>query len=220
MKTCQLLTAPRRTCVTIRGWITCLLLSSIVGCEPSDRQVAAPDPSALATEVAARLLTEEPADPVGVEEFREQLVGPSDADSADEAVETASLSTPPRPVVLMARVGGKPLAGNHLSAATFPFEPGKASFVVCDASFDPEAPTDAHHHDDPDHDCPFCKEAKDAAGRAHAVVRFLDPEGRTLPFDARDLFNLKGAEIVILEGTGKLTVGTLMIDAERIFVRR
>ncbi len=196
------------------------LLMAVIGCETSNRPTAAADPATLAAQSAERLLAEEPSHPLGVEEFRDQLLGPADSESPGETAATTGQSTPPQTVVLLGRLGGKPLAGNHLAADTFPFEPGKASFVICDASFDPDASTDDHHHDDPDHDCPFCAASKDAAGRAHAVVRFLDDQGRTLPFDTRDLFDLKGGEIVILEGTGKLTVGTLMIDADKIFIRR
>ncbi len=73
-------------------------------------------------------------------------------------------------------------------------------------------------HGDDHHDCPFCNKAKAAA--AQAIVQFVGEDGEPLPIDARELFDLDGDELVVVTGKARLTVGMLMVTAEKIYVRR
>ena len=131
----------------------------------------------------------------------------------------------------------------------FPWDAGKAAFVMSDpsADFDAVAEESAEHaSDDHDHSaegddhaeeavasddstekksahkddcpCPFCANGKTAPPQA--IVQFLGENGEPIAIDARELFDLKGDEIVVVEGTARMLVGMLMVDAKKIYVRR
>ncbi len=93
-----------------------------------------------------------------------------------------------------------------------PFAPGKATFIVTDAT--------GHDGDESHnpHDCPFCK--RDIKS-VIAQVEWNDPNGKVLQVDSRKLFDVKEFDLLVLEGTGKFsTDDTLIITASKIFVTR
>ena len=93
-----------------------------------------------------------------------------------------------------------------------PFAPGKATFIVTDAT--------GHDGDESHnpHDCPFCK--RDIKS-VIAQVEWNDQNGKVLQVDSRKLFDVKEFDLLVLEGTGKFSNDdTLIITASKIFVTR
>ena len=93
-----------------------------------------------------------------------------------------------------------------------PFAPGKATFIVTDAT--------GHDGDESHnpHDCPFCKrDIKNVI----AQVEWRDKDGKLLQVDSCELFDVKEFDLLVLEGTGTFsTDDTLIINASKVFVTR
>ena len=119
----------------------------------------------------------------------------------------SKLAAEPRPVVIVGRIGAKGID---------PFLADKASFSLVEIP-DDHAAQPGHKPDD----CPFCK--KRAANAPIAAVRFLGPDGKEIPVDARKLFGVAAGQDVVIRGTGvfdpKLPVQILQITADGIHVR-
>jgi hypothetical protein len=103
-------------------------------------------------------------------------------------------------VVMIGRIGG----------ADQPWVEGRAAFVVIDPSVG------------------LCEEAgngvcaccQDKVGDATALVKVVDNNGQLLKGDARDLFNVKGNELVVVSGVAKRDdAGNLTILANGVYVR-
>jgi hypothetical protein len=87
---------------------------------------------------------------------------------------------------------------------------------------DPEAVTEleehAHHHA-PGEECAFC--AAHAPQALVAVVQFKGKNGKPLRVDARELFELKEKETVVVKGTARIAPGGMMtVDATGLYARR
>jgi hypothetical protein len=183
----------------------------------------------------------EPEGAVGIQELRSQLLG---TEETEEENATDAVTTEPVEVVVLGRIGGTGSEESPL-ANDFPWDKGRAAFVMMDPSFAAQAAADdqdgaeshaseasdeadvtehlehdhhAHAGDD-HHDCPFCKQAQQAAA-AQAIVQFVGDDGEPLPIDARQLFDLQGDELVVVKGKARLTVGMLMVQGEQIYIRR
>lgn len=121
----------------------------------------------------------------------------------------ARLTTEPRPVVIVGRIGAKGID---------PFLAGKASFSLVEIPADDHAAQPGHKADD----CPFCK--KRAANSPIAAVRFLGDDDKEIPVDARELFGVKAGQDVVIRGTAvfdpKLAVQVLQVTADGIHVRK
>ncbi len=93
-----------------------------------------------------------------------------------------------------------------------PWETGAASFVVTDAT---------GHDGDKEHNphtCPFC--SRDIINSI-ARVQFRDPQGVVIATDARELFDLRENQLVVLSGTGHFDdTDHLVIVADQMFVKR
>lgn len=124
------------------------------------------------------------------------------------ATAKSKLTTEPRPVVVVGRIGAKGID---------PFLADKASFSLVEIP-DDHAAQPGHKPDD----CPFCK--KRAANAPIAAVRFLGPDGKEIPVDARKLFGVAAGQDVVIRGVGvfdpKLPVQILQITADGIHVRK
>lgn len=122
-------------------------------------------------------------------------------------------------VVLVGSVGGVPNPSDQ-SHPEFPFTKGKAMFFLADPEAVAEMEEHEHVHADGE-ECAFC--AAHAGDSAHmlAVVQFTDEKGKTLPVDARELFELKEKETVVVRGKAKVDPsGMLIVDATGLYVRR
>ncbi|MFM7058655.1 MAG: hypothetical protein ACKO2P_17210 [Planctomycetota bacterium] len=101
----------------------------------------------------------------------------------------------------------------RINAGDFPpFADGLAAFVVTDAT---NQDGDETHNP---HECPFCKRDIEVQ---MARVQFTDDSGQTLKFDARQLFNLKEFDLLVVQGTAKFDEDkSLIITAQKLFVKR
>lgn len=122
----------------------------------------------------------------------------------------AQLSNEPKPVTVVGRIGAKGID---------PFLADKASFSLI------EIPAADAHAAQPGHkpeECPFCK--KRAASAPIAAVRFLGPDGKEIPVDARKLLGVEAGQDVVIRGSGiydaSLPVQILQITADGIHVRK
>ena len=76
----------------------------------------------------------------------------------------------------------------------------------------------AHHHA-PGEVCAFC--AAHAPNALVAVVQFKGKNGKPLPVDARELFELKEKETVVVRGTARIAPGGMLtVDATGLFARQ
>lgn len=101
----------------------------------------------------------------------------------------------------------------RINAGEFPpFAEGIAAFMVTDAT---------GHDGDEEHnpyECPFCKkDIKNVIAR----IEIRDESGKIVETDARNLFQLKEFDLLVVEGSG--TIGeddTLIIAASKIWIKR
>ena len=202
-----------------------LVLITYTGCKPA-ASTANVDPAVLAKHQAEFVLTEQPANPLGITELMTQLAG----DSPDPE----KASSDPVEVALL----GKLTPANKGVAL---FVDGEATFSMIDPSYEaPVAePADDHPHedgDDADHAhadtaasgttgeheedcaCAFCKSSKVSVPQA--IVKFVDADNEVLPIGAQQLFNLNAEELVVVTGSAKLSVGQLHVTADKIYIRK
>jgi hypothetical protein len=208
-----------------------LVLIAISGCTQSEPPV---DPAVLAAHRERLVLGEEPDGAVGVLEVREMLAPPAEAEetsvgdpsnAADSAAPPTDLAAgsqvPPEMVVVVGRIGGIPNPWKQ-ARPDYPWLTGQAEFVIADAAAAAEIEDHGHAHDDPDHECPFCAAAADS--NVVAVVRFKDKSGKVIAIDAKELFDLKGDETVVVRGKpeilGDAKDGVLLVEADGLYVRR
>jgi hypothetical protein len=203
------------------------------GCAPTAEKV---DSDLLAAHRGRLILNEEPEGVLGVVEVREMLAVPVDdastkgADSSENpaadlaTAEPADAAQVPAEVVVVGRIGGVPNPWKQ-AQPDYPWSASQAQFVIADAAAATEVEEHSHAghaHEDPHHDCPFCAEA--ANSNVVAVVRFTDSDGKVIPVDARQLFELEGDETVVVRGKAHLLGdskdGVLMVDANGLYVRR
>ncbi|MCA9258831.1 MAG: hypothetical protein KDA61_06510 [Planctomycetales bacterium] len=121
-------------------------------------------------------------------------------------------------VVLVGAVGGLANPAEH-SFPDYPFAKGQALLFVADPAAVAHASEEEHHHE-PGEECAFCAAHEEDASEMLAVVRFHDKNDKILAVDARDLFDLKGGETVVVQGRAKIESGMLVVDATGLYVRR
>lgn len=91
----------------------------------------------------------------------------------------------------------------RINAGEFPpFVNGAAKFFVTDATGH-----DGDESHDP-HECPFCR--RDVKSMM-ALVEFRDEAGQLIPVDARELFDVKDFELLVIEGTGEFDSEDVMV---------
>ena len=101
----------------------------------------------------------------------------------------------------------------RINAGDFPpFAEGKAAFIVTDATGH-----DGDESHDP-HECPFCK--RDITS-VIARVEFADDTSKMIDIDARELFNVKEFDLLVIEGTGRFDEDDmLVIDTKKLYLQR
>ncbi|RIK79582.1 MAG: hypothetical protein DCC67_10270 [Planctomycetota bacterium] len=120
-------------------------------------------------------------------------------------------------VVLVGAVGGVPNPSEQ-SHPEFPFAKNQAVFFLADPEAVAEIEEHAHQHA-PGEECSFCASHAADAASLIAVVQFAE-NGKPIPVDARQLFDLKEKETVVVKGTAKIAGGILTVDADGLYVRR
>jgi hypothetical protein len=100
----------------------------------------------------------------------------------------------------------------------YPFVKNQAMFFLADPEAVAEMEEHAHHHA-PGEVCAFC--AAHTADALVAVVQFKGPNGKPLPVDARELFDLKEKETVVIRGKARVAPGGMLtVDATGLYARR
>jgi len=93
-----------------------------------------------------------------------------------------------------------------------PWDDGKASFLITDATIE------GHHHAE-GHECAFCKGKKDPL-EIMAIVRFVGDDNKVLSVDARELLGVKKSQTVVVRGRGEVDdLGQLTVSADGIYLR-
>ncbi len=122
-------------------------------------------------------------------------------------------------VVLVGVVGGIPNPSEQ-SYAEFPFAKGHAMFFLADPEAVAELQEHGHQHA-PGEECAFCAAHAADATALIAAVQFSDENGKAYPVDARELFELKEGETVVVRGKAKGQAGGILtVDATGLYVRR
>lgn len=149
---------------------------------------------------------DEPDGAIGVLDLRDQL-------TPAEAVEGEAEPEPPPESVEVVVVGKICAKTSTADNPDFPWQKGRATFMMIDPGFVPGE--HAHEHADGE-ECPFCQKNEQDA---QALVRFCDQQGEVVPVDARDLLQAEEEQLVVVKGTATVLAGMLMIEAESIHVR-
>ncbi len=196
----------------------CLLvvIAVLTGCpsssQPAGIVIPAEQLEAMKQKFASSV---EPDASLGVIELRESF--PDDETEATEEVtmDPADETAPVNPidyehVVVVGKVGGKCPEG--IDASNFPIVQNAAVFHIVDPAIEAD---EGHDHGD-DHDCPFCNQR---AANAQAIVRLLGDDGQPLPICVKALFELEPGALVVVSGSAAVELDTLVITAEKVFVR-
>ncbi len=122
-------------------------------------------------------------------------------------------------VVLVGLVGGVPNPFAE-SQPEFPFAKRQAMFFLADPEAVAELEEHGHQHA-PGEECAFCLANAADASQLIAAVQFADENGKVLPVDVRELFDLKAKETVVVQGKAKVAPGGILtVDATGLYVRR
>lgn len=131
----------------------------------------------------------------------------------------AHASSEPRDVVMVGMVGGLPNAATQ-TLPEFPFVKDYAIVMVADPLAVVELEEGGHNHA-PGEECAFCAAHAGDQSNFLATVKFTGDDGKVLSIDARELFDLKEKDIVVVRGKARLDHdGTLVVDATGLYVRR
>ena len=102
----------------------------------------------------------------------------------------------------------------------FPFAKGRAIVFLADLGAVTEQEVDGHNHA-PGEECAFCEAHAADTSTMLAFVRFLDENGKILPMEVQQLFDVKGGETVVVRGSARIVPGEMLVlDAMAIYVRR
>jgi len=144
-----------------------------------------------------------------VNEHRGRLLLSVEPDDLVTVLDIRESLKEPREVALVGKIGG----------LKNPWTRGKAQFVLADPTAPP--PGEAEHGCT-DSGCKFCAaKKKDAPNSAIAVVEFVDATGKILPIDARQLFDLKADQTVVVRGQASVNeIGCMVVQADGIYVRQ
>jgi hypothetical protein len=200
-------------------------------------------PEVLAQQRARLVLTEEPDDALTVLEVREALLGesPDDHDHAEhehaeenvhdeqyaheeehahehEAVAEVK-ATEPIDVLLVGSIGGLANPWEE-TQPEYPFVKNQAVFFLADLGEVAELEAHGHVHA-PGEECAFCAAHAEESSALLAMVRFKDENGQVLPIAARELFDLKEKDTVVVQGSARIVDGGMMVvDAQGLYLRR
>jgi len=190
-----------------------------------------PDGVKTVSEVRLAMLGEEAPDVLGLIEESEEHAGHdhegevSEAASEGEEHEGHEDHKHYKPliedmdVVLVGVVGGIPNPSEQ-SLPEFPFAKDKALFFLSDPEAVAELDEHGHQHA-PGEECAFCAAHAAEASALIAGVTITDERGKLLPVDARELFDLKDKDVVVVRGKAHADAhGTITVAADGVYVRR
>lgn len=191
--------------------VACSATTFIAGCGGDATATATKiDPAALSQYQSQLVASAEPDGAVGILDLRTAIaaepVEHEHSPDVEHVEHTDHAGQGPQPVVV---VGLTPAA----SASESSWHSTAASFKIIDPSYVEDAP----EHEHADGECKFCAENKAAA---EAIVQFVGKDGEPLPVSAKELFDLQGEEIVVIQGKAELTAIGMVITGEKLHVRK
>jgi hypothetical protein len=204
------------------------------------------DPAVLAQHKEKFTLSDEPQDVQTVFEIREVLLGHVDGDHDHEhatgeaaehshegetAEEHAAHShdhehdhehvfpTEAKEVVMVGQVGGLANPWEE-TQPEFPFATHFAVFFLADPQAIAEHAEEGHVHA-PGEECAFCAAHAEENSEQFAMVRLVDDNGKVLPLDVREFFDVKEGDTVVVKGTAQIVEGgMLVVKASGVYVRK
>jgi hypothetical protein len=190
-----------------------------------------PDGVKTVSEVRLAMLGEEAPDVLGLIEESEEHAGHDHEGEVSESVSEGEENEghedhkhykpliDDMDVVLVGVVGGIPNPSEQ-SLPEFPFAKDKALFFLSDPEAVAELDEHGHQHA-PGEECAFCAAHAAEASALIAGVTIADERGKLLPVDARELFDLKDKDVVVVRGKAHADAhGTITVAADGVYVRR
>jgi len=95
-----------------------------------------------------------------------------------------------------------------------------AVFFLADALAVVENAEAGHNHA-PGEECAYCLAHAEDQANMLAMVQFVDENGKVLPMDVRELFDVKEQDTVVVHGKAHVTDGgILVVDAQGLYIRK
>jgi len=127
-------------------------------------------------------------------------------------------ATDPIEVAIVGHIGG--LANPWKTQRDYPFDKTQAVFFLADPQAVVENEASGHSHA-PGEECAFCAAHAADNSAMLARVQFLDKNGKVVPADVRQLFDVKEKDTVVVSGTARITEGGMMVvDATGLYIRK
>jgi hypothetical protein len=137
----------------------------------------------------------------------------------DHAHHDHEYPTEAKEVAMVGQVGGLANPWEE-TQPEFPFATNYAIFFLADPQAVAEHAEEGHVHA-PGEECAFCAAHADENSELFAMVRLVDENGKPIPVDARQLFDVKENDTVVVKGTAQvLEGGMLVVKATGVYVRK
>ncbi len=127
--------------------------------------------------------------------------------------------TEAKEVAMVGQVGGLANPWEE-TQPEFPFASRYAIFFLADPQAVAEHAEEGHAHA-PGEECAFCAAHAEENSELFAMVRLVDENGKPLPVDVRELFDVKENDTVVVQGTAQVVEGgMLVVKATGVYVRK
>lgn len=127
--------------------------------------------------------------------------------------------TETKEVAMVGQVGGLANPWEE-TQPEFPFATHFAVFFLADPQAIAEHAEEGHVHA-PGEECAFCAAHAEENSEQFAMVRLVDDNGKVLPLDVREFFDVKEGDTVVVKGTAQIVEGgMLVVKASGLYVRK
>jgi hypothetical protein len=127
--------------------------------------------------------------------------------------------TEAKEVAMVGQVGGLTNPWEE-TQPEFPFATHFAVFFLADPQAIAEHAEEGHVHA-PGEECAFCAAHAEENSDQFAMVRLVDDNGKVLPLDVREFFDVKSGDTVVVKGTAQIVEGgMLVVKASGLYVRK
>lgn len=127
--------------------------------------------------------------------------------------------TEAKEVAMVGQVGGLANPWEE-TQPEFPFATHFAVFFLADPQAVAEHAEEGHVHA-PGEECAFCAAHAEENSELFAMVRLVDDNGKVLPMDVREFFDVKANDTVVVKGTAQIVEGgMLVVKASGLYVRK
>jgi hypothetical protein len=127
--------------------------------------------------------------------------------------------TEAKEVAMVGQVGGLANPWEE-TQPEFPFSTHYAVFFLADPQAVAEHAESGHVHA-PGEECAFCASHAEENSELFAMVRLVDENGKVIPVDVREMFDVTENDTVVVKGSAQILEGGMMIvKASGIYVRK